>query len=107
ILARVEQVLEWRADRALSLAALRVPRAGRRSEVGQARVTPNGEQLVAETAWRGCPRVACAPALGESDALRAVAVAGAAGRIATGRIDEALVLGVAQGRGYAIVLAAV
>jgi len=107
ILARVEQVLEWRGDRALSLAALRAPRAARRSEVVQARVTPSGEQLVAETAWRGCPRVACAPALGESDALGAVAVAVAAGRIATGRIDEALVLGVAQGRGYAIVLAAV
>jgi len=106
ILARVEQVLEWRGDRALALAALRAPRAAGRSEVVQARVTPSGEQLVAETAWSGCPRVACAPALGESDALGAVAVAVAAGRIATGRIDEALVLGVAQGRGYAIILAA-
>jgi hypothetical protein len=46
----------------------------------------------------------CAPALGESDGLGAVALAVAAGRIATERIDEALVLGLAKGRGCAIVL---
>ncbi len=106
ILARVECVLEWRGDRAPSLAELRAPREPRRAEVVQARVTPSGEQLAAETAWRTCPRVACAPALGESDALGAVAVVVAASRIASGRIVEALVLGVAQGRGYALVLSA-
>jgi 3-oxoacyl-[acyl-carrier-protein] synthase II len=106
ILAGIEQVLEWRGDRASSLAALRPPRAGARAEVVQARVTPSGEQLLADTGWRACPRVSCARALGESDALGAVAVAVAAGRIAMGLIDQALVLGVAQGRGYAIVLAA-
>jgi 3-oxoacyl-[acyl-carrier-protein] synthase II len=107
ILARVECVHEWRGDRAPSLAELRAPRDPRRAEVVQARVTPSGEQLASETAWRACPRVACAPALGESDALGAVAVVVAASRIASGRIVEALVLGVAQGRGYALVLSAV
>ena len=40
-----------------------------------------------------------------AEALSAVAVAVAAGRIGAGRISEALVLGVAQRRGYAILLA--
>jgi 3-oxoacyl-[acyl-carrier-protein] synthase II len=107
VLARVAQVLEWRGDRAAALAQLVAPRAASRAEVVQARLTPTGDALVAETAWRACPRVVCVPSLGESNALGAVAVAVAVGRVASGRADEALVLGVAQGRGYAVVLAAV
>jgi hypothetical protein len=43
--------------------------------------------------------------VGESDGLGAVALAVAVGRIATNLADEVLVLGLAQDRGYAIVLA--
>jgi hypothetical protein len=109
VLARVECVLEWRGaprDCAKALSRLRAPHDPARAEVVQARATPSADELVAETAWRSVPRVACAPALGESDALGAVAVAVAASRIASGRVAEALVLGVAQGRGYALLLAA-
>jgi 3-oxoacyl-[acyl-carrier-protein] synthase II len=115
VLARVVQALEWRGDRRAALTALRAPRsaiaagssiASSRAEVVLARIAPTTEALLDETAWRGCPRVACAPALGESDALGAVALAVAAARIASGLIGEALVLGMAQGRGYAVVLEA-
>jgi hypothetical protein len=85
---------------------MRAPRDGSRAEVLLARATPGVEVLLAATAWRAVPRVACAPALGESDALGAVAVAVAASRIASGRVAEALVLGVAHRRGYALLLTA-
>jgi 3-oxoacyl-[acyl-carrier-protein] synthase II len=104
ILARVERVFEWRGDGPVALAGLRAPR-GAGAEVVLARASEAGERILVQTSWRGCPRVACAESLGESDALGAVAVAVAASRIGAGRITEALVLGVAQRRGYAILLA--
>jgi 3-oxoacyl-[acyl-carrier-protein] synthase II len=104
ILARVERVFEWRVDGPLALAGLRAP-ASPAAEVLVARVSEAGERVLSQTPWRGCPRVSCADLLGESDALGAVAVAVAASRIGVGRIREALVLGVAQRRGYAILLA--
>lgn len=103
VLARVVQALEWRGDGA-SLEGLVAPRSAG-SEVVLARGNGGAGALLAESVWRACPRRVCAPALGESDGLGAVAVAVAVGRIATGRTDDALVLGVARGRGYAIVLA--
>ncbi len=104
ILARVEGVFEWRIDGSAPLQALRSPR-GARAEVVMARASETAERILQQTGWRDCPRVACANSLLESDALGAVAVAVAAGRIGAGRIAEALVLGVAQRRGYAILLA--
>jgi 3-oxoacyl-[acyl-carrier-protein] synthase II len=107
VLARVVQALEWRGDRGPSFAALRSPRDAKRAEVVLARLSPTSAAFLAETAWRDCARVACAPALGESDGLGAVAMAVAVGRVATGLAAEALVLGLSQGRGYALVLEAV
>ncbi len=104
ILARVERVFEWRVDGPLALAGLRAP-ASAGAEVLMARVSEAADRVLAQTPWRGCPRVSCADSLGESDALGAVAVAVAASRIGVGRIHEALVLGVALRRGYAILLA--
>ena len=108
VLARIEQVLEWRGDAGAAVAALRPPRE--RGEPGPevilARLGEGASRIVDRTGWRACRRVACAPALGESEGLGAVAVAVAAGRIGAGRTTEALVLGVAHGRGYAIVLTA-
>ncbi len=103
-LARVEAVFEWRLDDAAGLSALRPPRGGR-AEIVLARPSETAERIVVQTAWRECPRIACASSLLESDALGAVAVAVAAGRIGSGRVAETLVLGVAQRRGYAILLA--
>ncbi|MDP9035392.1 MAG: beta-ketoacyl-[acyl-carrier-protein] synthase family protein [Myxococcota bacterium] len=105
VLARVEQTLEWSGCRgARALGSLRRPHA-RRAELILARPHGNVDALLAGTGWCACSRAVCAPALGESDALGAVAVAVAVARIAAGRSDEALVLGLAQGRCFAILLA--
>lgn len=102
VLARVRQLVEWR-DGTGPLASLQAPQGGR-AEIVLSRSGDATEELLRDTPWFGCVRVVCAPALGESDGLGAVALAVAAGRIATERIDEALVLGFAKGRGCAIVL---
>jgi 3-oxoacyl-[acyl-carrier-protein] synthase II len=105
VLACVRQMIEWRDDAVKALSSLRAPVA-HPAEVVMARVEDDADILLGRTAWVRCSRSACAPALGESDGLGAVAIAVAAGRIATGRAREALVLGLAKGRGFAIVLAA-
>jgi hypothetical protein len=105
VLARVEQIFEWRDDGAVSLPDLRPPSSAT-AEVVWARPTGSGERVLATTAWRGCRRISCAAILGESDALGAMATAIAASRVAEGRAAEALVLGAALGRGYAILFTA-
>ena len=104
VLAHITQVLEWRGDGRVAIEALRSPR-GERAEVLLARADGGADELIDRTGWRFHPRLVCAPALGESDALGAAAVAVAAARIGTARAAEALVLGLARARGYAIVLA--
>jgi 3-oxoacyl-[acyl-carrier-protein] synthase II len=104
-LARVVQVLQWRDDAAAALAQLCLPVASR-SEVVLSRSDGGAGELVDRTAWRDCPRLSCAPNLGESDALGAVALAVASARVGRGLGGEALVVGLARGRGYAIVLRA-
>jgi 3-oxoacyl-[acyl-carrier-protein] synthase II len=103
VLARVRQVVEWRRDESLAIATLRAPH-GDDAEVVLARENGGADALLARTRWHACPRMFCAPAVGESEALGAVAIAVAAARIGTGRCSAALVLGLARGRGYAIVL---
>jgi 3-oxoacyl-[acyl-carrier-protein] synthase II len=103
ILARVAQALQWRADAPSELAALRPPR-DERAEVVVARTDGGVHELLDATPWRDCVRLLCAPSLGESDALGAVAIAVAAARVGRGLAREVLVLGLALGRGYAIVL---
>jgi 3-oxoacyl-[acyl-carrier-protein] synthase II len=103
VLARIQQLVEWRRGGREALAALRPPR-GPRAVVFVSRADDGGDDLLRQTSWHACARVPCAPALGENDALGAVAVAVAVGQIATERVDEALVLGLARGRGFAIVL---
>lgn len=104
-LALVTQVLQWRADPASALEDLRAPR-GARPEVIVPRTDGGVFELLARSSWRACPRLPCAPDLGESDALGAVAIAVAAARVGRGLTTAALVLGLARGRGYAIVLEA-
>jgi 3-oxoacyl-[acyl-carrier-protein] synthase II len=104
-LARVTQVLQWRADAMSSLAELRPPGDGR-TEVILPRLDGGVFELLDQTAWRARPRLSCAPGLGESDALGAVAIAVASARVGRGLATGALVVGLARGRGYAIVLEA-
>jgi len=103
VLAHVAQALEWRGNGRVAIEGLRSPRC-EHAEVVLARADAGADDLLDRTGWRLRPRLLCAPVLGESDALGAVAVAVAAARIATAHIAEALVLGVSQARGYAIVL---
>lgn len=105
VLARVRQVLEWRSGSPAPLESLVEP-AGGRAEVGLARSNGGVDALLSGTAWHNRPRFVCDVAIGESDGLGSVALAVAAGRIAAGHAREALVVGLAKERGYAIVLAA-
>jgi 3-oxoacyl-[acyl-carrier-protein] synthase II len=104
VLARIEQVLEWRGDGGPALASLRGPRSAR-AQVVLPRASEEADRLLASTSWRASERVLCAPVLGESDALGAVAIAVGAARIGVAAVDDVLVLGLAKGRGFAIVLA--
>jgi 3-oxoacyl-[acyl-carrier-protein] synthase II len=101
-LALVRQTLEWRED-APAIAQVVAPRGGA-PEVFLARPNGGAGELLERTAWNGFRRLECAPVAGESDGLGGVAIAVAASRLATGRASDALVLGLARGRGYAIVL---
>jgi hypothetical protein len=103
VLASVRHVLGWRGPETTTLAELPPPVAG--AEVVLPRPNGGAEALLGTTPWGACPRVVCAPSLGESEGLGAVAVAVAAARIASGRTPSALVLGLAKGRGYALLLA--
>jgi 3-oxoacyl-[acyl-carrier-protein] synthase II len=104
-LARVTQVLQWRSDATAAVTHLRPP-VGERAEV----ILPRGDwgvhELLDGTKWGTCPRLSCAPIFGESDALGAVAIAVASARVGRGFAREALIVGLARGRGYAIVLEA-
>jgi 3-oxoacyl-[acyl-carrier-protein] synthase II len=102
-LARVTQVLQWRADAAAAMAQLRPP-ASSRAEVIVPRADGGVRELLDRTKWGACPRLTCAPTFGESDALGAVAIAVASARVGRGFTSEALIVGLARGRGYAIVL---
>jgi 3-oxoacyl-[acyl-carrier-protein] synthase II len=103
VLARVQHVLAWRGSESASLAELPPPTAD--SEVVLPRPNGGAEALLGSTRWGACRRIVCAPSLGESDGLGAAAAAIAAGRVASGRTSSALVLGLAKGRGYALLLA--
>lgn len=103
VLARVRQTLEWRADARSALAGLVAP-SGAGAEVVLARANGGSDALLAATPWVACPRITCADAIGESDGLGAVAIAVAAARVAAGKAPDALVLGLAKGRGFALVL---
>jgi 3-oxoacyl-[acyl-carrier-protein] synthase II len=104
--ARVRQVLEWCDEPARELASLVAPLALARAEVVLARAGGGVGVLLERTAWKDCPRLLCAPAIGESDGLGGVAIATAVGRVARGHAREALVVGLAKGRGFAVVLTA-
>ena len=105
IVARLEQTVEWRGAGEGALAALRAPHDPSRALVVLARANGGVDAMLAPTPWSKCPRATCDGA-GEHEGLGAIAIAAAVGRLALGEVREVLVIGLARGRGYAIVLAA-
>jgi 3-oxoacyl-[acyl-carrier-protein] synthase II len=103
LVARVVQTLEWRGVRQ-DLGDIAAP-PGDSPEVVLARSDEPVEALLAGSAWARARRHTCAHSVGESDALGAVALAMAVGRIAARRANGVLVVGLARDRGYAVVLA--
>lgn len=102
-LARVAQILEWRGDGIVATGEIRPP-AGHHPEVICAHATRDLDDLLCRTPWRSCRRWSCSEAFGESEALGAAALCVAAARVSARQASEALVVGLARGRGYAIVL---
>jgi 3-oxoacyl-[acyl-carrier-protein] synthase II len=125
-MARVRQVVEWRGPRGeavtshqagssaahprrtddakVALAQLLPPPRDAPAEVVLVRAIEGADELLSGSAWSAAARFVCAPAVGESDALGAVALAVGAARVAQGRAGGVLVLGLARARGYAAVL---
>jgi 3-oxoacyl-[acyl-carrier-protein] synthase II len=104
-LARVAQHLQWRGDgEEIAADDVRAPRTDR-AEVVVSRPSAAVERWLERTPWGRLRRWTCSTALGESEALGAVAIAIAAARVGTGCVTEALVVGIERGRGYALVLA--
>jgi 3-oxoacyl-[acyl-carrier-protein] synthase II len=105
VLARLVQTLTWRDGASRPLAAIAPPRDRARARVVLAR--PNGgvDALLDASSWRAIERVACSPQTGDHEGLGAVAAAVGVGLIRSGEIQEALVVGLAKGRGCAILLA--
>jgi 3-oxoacyl-[acyl-carrier-protein] synthase II len=103
-IARIAAFSSWRDDDAFP--DLPAPRDARTAQVILPRESPGLEPLLAPTAWATVPRVVCAGSGGEHEALGAIAVAAAVSRLARGEVRDALVVGLAKGRGYAVVLVA-
>lgn len=64
------------------------------------------EELLARAGWAACPRLSCAAAAGEHEALGGMAIAVAVAKVAAGA-PAALFVGSARGRGYAGVVATI
>jgi 3-oxoacyl-[acyl-carrier-protein] synthase II len=106
VLARVDWIREWRDGASPGGMGLAAPREAAGAVVVLPRENGGIEAVLAATGWVSCPRFTCAARTGEHDGLGAVAVAAAVGRLAAGGAREALVVGLAKGRGYAIALSA-
>jgi len=103
VLARVVEVVEWR-DGGAPLRELAPPHDAARARVILVRENGGVDELLDASPWRSCARETLAE--GEHEALGALALAIAAERLGRREFDEALVVGLARGRGYAIALAA-
>jgi 3-oxoacyl-[acyl-carrier-protein] synthase II len=103
-IARLAMVSTWRgADRPLDLPP---PGDPLRALVVLPREAGELGPLLAKTGWAEVPRTVCASSGGEHEALGAIAIAAAVSRMASGDVKDALVVGFARGRGYAVVLVA-
>ena len=106
-IAEVAQLFMWRDHDPAPLSRLEPPREHtNRALVVVPRKDPRIDELLARSAWRDVPVRWCDRAGGEHDTLGAIALAAATAEFANGRVSDALVIGVAQGRGYALRLVA-
>ncbi|WP_394828842.1 beta-ketoacyl synthase N-terminal-like domain-containing protein [Pendulispora albinea] len=106
VLGEVAQLLTWRAHDRSPLVPLEPPRTPERARVVVPRADPDVDALLAGSSWRNVAQQVCDRAGGEHDALGAMALAAAAAELGEGRTSDALVIGVTQGRGYALRLVA-
>ena len=106
VLARLAQTLEWRDGAEPPLSALRPPKDPLSARIVLPRSIPELDALLATSPWAGVSRSTCAGRAGEHEGLGAVAAAAAVSLIFGGTVREALVVGLAKGRGYAFVLSA-
>jgi 3-oxoacyl-[acyl-carrier-protein] synthase II len=104
VLARVAALYEWREGAEGPLATVSAPTDPARAWVVLPR--PNGgvDALLAPTPWANVRRVSCGVEAGEHEGLGAIAVSAAVGSLVRGDVAEVLVVGLAKGRGYALVL---
>jgi 3-oxoacyl-[acyl-carrier-protein] synthase II len=104
-IARVVQVTSWREGR-FDPSSLAPPRDAAGAQIVLPRENGGIDALLASTPWSDVPRETCAGSGGEHEGLGAIAIAAAVSQIARGRARDVLVVGLAKGRGYAVVLAA-
>ena len=105
-LARVAHVTSWRSHGAEVLPVLPPPLTPRAAAVVFPRDSSDLAPLLADTAWGTVAQQTCAGSGGEHEALGVIAIAAAVSLIARGEVREALIVGRARGRGYAVVLVA-
>jgi 3-oxoacyl-[acyl-carrier-protein] synthase II len=104
IIARVEQLLMWREPAELPLGSLRAP--GSKACVFLAREDEGILALIEASPWRGVRRAPLGRAPGEHEGLGAMAIAAAVSEMQAHAVGDALVVGLAKGRGYALRLVA-
>ncbi len=100
IIARVEQLFMWREPAELPLATLGAPRE--KSCVFLPREDEGILALVETSSWRGVRRAPLGRASGEHEGLGAIAIAAAVSELHAGTVEDALIVGLAKGRGYAL-----
>ncbi len=103
VLAEVTACLAWREGDTAPLSSITEPKM-----ISSARVImPRSDdeslaELLDASSWKNVERVACDGAGGEHEALGAIAIGAAASEILGGSVKEALIVGLAKGRGYAL-----
>ncbi len=104
VLAVVADVREWRSEEEAPLASLPPPSS--RAVVVLPRQDAGLDALLAASTWRAVPRRVCEGAGGEHEGLGAMALAAATSLLSARACDQALVVGLARGRGAAVRLVA-
>ncbi|MGO8992536.1 MAG: beta-ketoacyl synthase N-terminal-like domain-containing protein [Polyangiaceae bacterium] len=99
--ARLALCTSWHRSGDDTLPELPAPRDPRAALVVLSPESAGLEALVARTAWGKAPRARTG---GSGGTTGAIAIAGVVGRMARGEVRDALILGLARGRGYAVVL---
>ena len=105
VLAEVAQIIEWRGGDFAALGNVAPPSDPDRAAVVFPRASDALASVLLASPWGRCKRFDCAAA-GEHEGLGAVAMVVAVAQIAAGVMDEALVVGLARDRGFAIRLTA-